>query len=102
MRLVHQFKRAYKRSDKLVLVAIVKFIGQLVNFRVANEILALQLLTLLLEKPTDDSVEVAVGFMREVGAFLQVMIVQFMKRRSHLELRMLFLKDLDQYCIKVK
>ena len=29
--------------------------------------LALQLLTLLLEKPTDDSVEVAVGFFKEVG-----------------------------------
>ncbi len=28
------------------------------------------MLVLLLEKPTDDSVEIAVGFMREVGAFL--------------------------------
>lgn len=28
------------------------------------------MLVLLLERPTDDSVEIAVGFMREVGAFL--------------------------------
>ena len=69
-RLVAQFRRAYKRSDKQVCLAATKFIAHLVNVKVANEILALQLLTLLLEKPTDDSVEVAVGFMREVGAFL--------------------------------
>jgi pre-mRNA-splicing factor CWC22 len=48
----------------------VKFIAHLVNQRVAHEFLALQILTLLLERPTDDSVEVAVGFMREVGAHL--------------------------------
>jgi pre-mRNA-splicing factor CWC22 len=102
MRLIHQFRRAYKRSDKAILVAVVKFIGQLVNFRVANEILALQLLTLLLEKPTDDSVEVAVGFMREVGAFLQVKYIQLMSRWNHRELQMLFLNGLDPSCIKVK
>jgi pre-mRNA-splicing factor CWC22 len=37
---------------------------------VAHEIVALQILILLLERPTDDSIEIAVGFMREVGAFL--------------------------------
>ena len=31
----------------------------------------LQILVPLLERPTDDSIEIAVGFMREVGAFLQ-------------------------------
>ena len=36
----------------------------------AHEIVALQILFLLLERPTDDSIEIAVGFMREVGAFL--------------------------------
>ena len=40
------------------------------NQQVVNEILALQILILLLERPTDDSIEIAVGFMREVGAFL--------------------------------
>ena len=40
------------------------------NQQVAHEILALQILILLLERPTDDSIEIAVGFMREVGAFL--------------------------------
>lgn len=46
------------------------FIAHLVNQGVAHELIALQMLVLLLERPTDDSVEIAVGFMREVGAFL--------------------------------
>ena len=33
----------------------------------AHEVLALEILTLLLETPTDDSVEVAIGFLKEVG-----------------------------------
>lgn len=41
------------------------------NQYVAHEIVALQILLLCLERPTDDSIEVAVGFMREVGFFLQ-------------------------------
>jgi pre-mRNA-splicing factor CWC22 len=70
MRLLAQFRRAYKRSDKQACLSSTNFIAHLVNQRVANEIVALQILTLLLERPTDDSVEVAVGYMRQVGAFL--------------------------------
>ncbi|KAJ3087647.1 pre-mRNA-splicing factor cwc22, partial [Phlyctochytrium bullatum] len=70
IRLIAQYRRAYRRNDKTVCLAVTKFIGHLVNQKVAHEIVALQILTLLLERPTDDSVEVAVGFMREVGAFL--------------------------------
>ena len=33
----------------------------------AHEVIALEILTLLLEKPTDDSVEIAVGFLKECG-----------------------------------
>ena len=33
----------------------------------AHEVLALEILTLLLENPTNDSVEVAVGFLKECG-----------------------------------
>lgn len=46
------------------------FMAHLVNQGVAHEIIALQILVLLLERPTDDSIEIAVGFTREVGAFL--------------------------------
>lgn len=40
------------------LLAATKFIAHSVNQQVAHEIIALELLTVLLEKPTDDSVEV--------------------------------------------
>ena len=33
----------------------------------AHEVLALQILTLLLETPTDDSVEIAISFLKESG-----------------------------------
>ncbi|MBA0696033.1 hypothetical protein Goari_002620 [Gossypium aridum] len=70
-RIVFQLKRAYKRNDKPQLSAAVKFIAHLVNQQVAHEIIALELLTVLLEYPTLDSVEVAVGFVTECGSLLQ-------------------------------
>ncbi|KAJ1695793.1 hypothetical protein LUZ63_012491 [Rhynchospora breviuscula] len=70
-RIVLQLKRAYKRNDKPQLLAATKFVAHLVNQLVAHEIVALELLTVLLENPTDDSVEVAVCFVKECGALLQ-------------------------------
>ncbi|KAH7340194.1 hypothetical protein B0J17DRAFT_650293 [Rhizoctonia solani] len=69
-RLISQFRRSFKRNDKIVCHSTTTFIAHLVNQGVAHEIIALQILVLLLEQPTDDSVEIAVGFMREVGAYL--------------------------------
>ncbi|KAJ3874194.1 hypothetical protein F5051DRAFT_359097 [Lentinula edodes] len=69
-RLISQFRKAFKRNDKIVCHSTTTFIAHLVNQAVAHEIIALQILVLLLERPTDDSIEIAVGFMREVGAFL--------------------------------
>ncbi|KAI0003354.1 MIF4G-domain-containing protein [Russula compacta] len=70
-RLISQFRRAFKRNDKTVCHSATAFIAHLVNQGVAHELIALQILVLLLERPTDDSIEIAVGFTREVGAFLQ-------------------------------
>ncbi|KAJ0961367.1 hypothetical protein J5N97_000494 [Dioscorea zingiberensis] len=70
-RIVLQLRRAYSRNDKPQLLAATKFIAHLVNQQVAHEIVALELLTVLLENPTDDSVEVAVGFVKECGSLLQ-------------------------------
>ncbi|ORZ01211.1 armadillo-type protein [Syncephalastrum racemosum] len=69
-RLTVQFKRAFRRNDKTVCLTVCSFIAHLTNQLVAHEILSLQILMLLLQRPTDDSVEIAVGFMREVGAHL--------------------------------
>ncbi|KAJ7477031.1 hypothetical protein B0H11DRAFT_1865425 [Mycena galericulata] len=69
-RLISQFRRAFKRNDKIICHSTTTFIAHLVNQSVAHEIIALQIIVLLIERPTDDSIEIAVGFMREVGAFL--------------------------------
>ncbi|OWR40702.1 cell cycle control protein cwf22 [Danaus plexippus plexippus] len=66
-RLVIQFKRGFKRNDKSTCISSASFIAHLVNQKVAHEILALELLTLLVETPTDDSVEVAIAFLKECG-----------------------------------
>lgn len=66
-RLVIQFKRAFRRNDKNVCLSSSRFVAHLVNQRVAHEILALEILTLLVETPTDDSVEVAIAFLKECG-----------------------------------
>lgn len=66
-RLVLAFKRGFRRNDKVICVTASKFIAHLVNQRVAHEILALEILTLLVESPTDDSVEVAIAFLKECG-----------------------------------
>ncbi|OAL27741.1 pre-mRNA-splicing factor cwc22 [Fonsecaea multimorphosa] len=72
-RLVVQFRKAFKRNDKAVCLSSTTFIAHLCNQQVAHETLAAQLLLLLLHKPTDDSVEIAVGLTREVGQHLEEM-----------------------------
>ncbi|KAL7273920.1 pre-mRNA-splicing factor cwc22 [Rhizina undulata] len=72
-RLVVQFRKAFKRNDKAVCLSSTTFIAHLCNQQVAHEILAIEILMLLLNKPTDDSVEIAVGLTREVGAHLEEM-----------------------------
>lgn len=69
-RLITQFRKAYRRNDKAQCLAVTMFLAHLVNHRVAHEIIVLEILTLLLESPTEDSVEIGVGFVRECGAFL--------------------------------
>lgn len=69
-RVIAQFRRAFKRNDKLVCIALSKFIAHATNQNILHELVALQLLTLLLENPTDDSVEIAIDFVKECGAAL--------------------------------
>nr|CAG4714854.1 unnamed protein product [Naegleria fowleri] len=69
-RVVVQFLKAYKRNDKQKCISSCHFIAHLVNQQVASEILAGQVLTLLLEKATNDSVELAVTFVKECGKTL--------------------------------
>ncbi|KAI9724836.1 MAG: pre-mRNA-splicing factor cwc22 [Candelaria pacifica] len=72
-RLIIQFRKAFKRNDKAVCLSSTTFIAHLCNQQVAHETVAAQILLLLLHKPTDDSVEIAVGLTREVGQHLEEM-----------------------------
>ncbi|CZT49680.1 related to CWC22-involved in mRNA splicing [Rhynchosporium secalis] len=72
-RLIVQFKKGFKRNDKAVCLSATTFIAHLCNQQVAHEMVAVQMLLLLLNKPTDDSVEIAVGLTREVGHHLEEM-----------------------------
>jgi len=69
-RLVIQFKRSFRRNDKPTCVTVSKFIAHLVNQRVAHEILVLEMLVLLMQNPTDDSIEVTVTLLKECGEML--------------------------------
>ena len=70
-RAVLQFRLYYKRRDKGGAVATAAFLGHLFNQRVAHELLCLQILTVLLDgDPTDDSVEVALEYVKVVGRAL--------------------------------
>ncbi|KAF2728535.1 MIF4G-domain-containing protein [Polyplosphaeria fusca] len=72
-RLIVQFRKAFKRNDKAVAVASSTFLAHLVNHQVVTEVLVAEILLLLLNKPTDDSVEIAVGIMKEAGQFMEEM-----------------------------
>jgi pre-mRNA-splicing factor CWC22 len=71
-RCIVQFKMSYKQNKKEQCLSTCKFIGHLINQNVAHEILALQILTLLLENPTNHSVEVAIGLLKECGKKLSL------------------------------
>lgn len=72
-RLVLRFRKAFRRNDKAVCLSTTTFLAHLTNHQVVSEILVAQMLLLLLHKPTDDSVEIAVNLTREVGQFLEEM-----------------------------
>ncbi|KAJ1908983.1 pre-mRNA-splicing factor cwc22, partial [Tieghemiomyces parasiticus] len=69
-RLVLQFRRAFRQNNKPACLATTTFIAHLTNQKLVNEILAFQILQLLFDNATDDSVEVAIGFMKACGAYL--------------------------------
>ena len=48
-------------------MATTKMMAHLINQRVLNDFVGLELLLLLLEQPTEDSVELACDFMVECG-----------------------------------
>ncbi|KAF5398365.1 Pre-mRNA-splicing factor CWC22 [Paragonimus heterotremus] len=69
-RLINEFRKAFRRNQKDRCLSTARFLAHLVNQKVVHELIVLELLTLLLEQTTDDSVEVAVSVLKECGAML--------------------------------
>ncbi|KAF9735220.1 pre-mRNA-splicing factor cwc22 [Paraphaeosphaeria minitans] len=103
-RLIMQFRKSFRRNDKAVAVSSSMFLAHLVNTQVVNEILIAEILLLLLNKPTDDSVEIAVAVTKEVGQFLEEMNAAISNAIFDLFRNILHEADIDkrtQYMIEV-
>ena len=72
-------------SPQNICMTAVKFLAHLVNQQVLHELVALELLTLLLEEPSDDSVEVSVGFLKESGQKLTEVTLISVSSPGHVE-----------------
>ncbi|CAN6242637.1 unnamed protein product [Urochloa humidicola] len=73
VRLALRLRRAHAAAgvcDRHQMAAAAGFVAHLVNQGVAHDLLALEILALLLDRPTDGTVEVAVGLVTECGAAL--------------------------------
>uniref|UniRef100_A0A915DQF7 MI domain-containing protein n=1 Tax=Ditylenchus dipsaci TaxID=166011 RepID=A0A915DQF7_9BILA len=70
-RLVIQFKQSFRRNDKITCINVSKFIAHLANQRVAHEVIVLEMLVLLMQTPTDDSIEITAIILKESGSMLQ-------------------------------
>lgn len=67
-RAILAFRRGYKTKDRNGVSSSLSLLGHLFNQGMAQELLSLQILTVLLDgDPTEDSVDVAVGYMCIVG-----------------------------------
>jgi len=69
-RVILQFQKAYSRNNKIVCMATTRMLAHLINQKVLSDFAGLQMLALMLENPTEDSVEIACDFMVEVGQVL--------------------------------
>ena len=69
-RIVSQFRRAYMRSDEITLTALCKFVAHLFNQYVVSEMVVLQLVTILLEQLSSDSLKLTCLFLTECGEVL--------------------------------
>ncbi|KAB8349842.1 hypothetical protein FH972_023855 [Carpinus fangiana] len=103
-RLVAQWRKAFKRNDKTVLRSSTTFIAHLCNQQVVDDLLAAQMMQLLLSNPTDDSVEIAVDLTREVGQHMEGMNMQIAMLVYDQFRKLLHEADIDkrtQYMIEV-
>ncbi|KAL3622336.1 hypothetical protein CASFOL_033747 [Castilleja foliolosa] len=71
-RVVLQFKEAYDHKDEKKMCDTSKFLAHLINQEVVYEVVALDVMLLLLGNPSSDNIRVAVNFCFECGRFLLI------------------------------
>ena len=69
-RLILQFRRAFMRSDEVLMSCVCKFLAHLFNQRVLSEIVILQVVTIFLEKLSSDSMKICCQLLFECGEAL--------------------------------
>lgn len=69
-RYISQFQKAFKRNNKILCAATSKMLAHLVNQQTVFDNLAIEILYIFLENPTEDSIEMACEFLNECGLFL--------------------------------
>jgi len=69
-RVLAQFRKAYRRNDKILMISTTQFIAHLINQEILSDLPGFELVSLLLKNATDDSIEVAKDFMIHCGAKL--------------------------------
>lgn len=71
-RLIIEFRSSFAKNDKEKCYSSLLFLANLVNQRVLHDICILQILMLLLERPTDDSIEIAIKLIESSGKILSL------------------------------
>lgn len=71
-RLILQYRTSFINNNKHKCLVSTKFIAHLVNQEFVHEVLAFQIINHLVEKPTPASIELAVSFLKECGAKLEL------------------------------
>ncbi|GMT33897.1 hypothetical protein PFISCL1PPCAC_25194, partial [Pristionchus fissidentatus] len=66
-----QFEQCMQKGEKRPMLIVAKFVAHLVNHRLSDVKLAVDMATMLLETPTDDSVEITIVLVQECGMKLQ-------------------------------
>ena len=69
-RYISLFKKAYSDNNKIQCIASTKMIAHLINYRIVDSLLAFEILLLLIENMSNDSLELACSFLIECGEFL--------------------------------
>ena len=70
-RYLKKFMLAYKTSNRIKLQSISKMICSLINQEVITEFVGFEILTLLMEKRSEDSIELACDIMKQIGKILE-------------------------------